>query len=96
MAGTVPIPGNLSMANLAATITSTEQLEFKQLTALTIDSGSNPPRNLGTFINQPNQLGELAIVAAGTASTGTKLLSTKVNVLSILTSVDLYRLPLEP
>jgi hypothetical protein len=96
MVGDVPIPGNLSMADLAATITVNEQLGFTQLVALKIDDGSAPPRNIGTFINQPNQLGELAIVAAGAASTGTKLFSTKVYVLSNLTSVDVYRLPIAP
>ncbi len=96
MVGDIPISGNLSMADLAATITANEQLEFKQLTALMIDTGSNPPKNLGTFINQPDQLGELAIVAAGAASAGTKLFSTKVYLLSKLTNVDLYRLPIAP
>ena len=47
MVGIVPIPGNLSMANLAATITATEQLDFNELTALTVDTGIQPAEKPG-------------------------------------------------
>ena len=46
MAGTIPVAGNLSMDNLAATLTKEEQLTFSQLTGLTPDESTTPPRNL--------------------------------------------------
>jgi hypothetical protein len=93
MAGTIPVDdGNLSMDDLAATLTSQEQLAFEQLTVLTIDPAK--PRNLATFIDQPNQVGKLAIVAKDAASQGTKILSTTAFVSGAKTDIDVYRLPL--
>lgn len=92
MAGTYPVDGNLSMANLAATLTSKEQLEFLQLTGLAVDPAQ--ARNMATFINQNNQLGKLTIVAKGATSQGTKILSTTVYISGTKTDVDIYRLPL--
>jgi hypothetical protein len=80
------------MPDLAATLTTEEQLKFEQLTVLAIDPAK--PQNLATFINQPNQLGQLAIVARGAASQGTKILSPTVLIGGTKTAVDVYRLPL--
>jgi hypothetical protein len=92
MAGTIPVAGNLTMENLAATLTSEEQLGFVQLTGLAADT--NAIRNLAIFINQPTNLGPLAICASGIPSAGTKVLSTSVYVSGAQTQVDIYRLPL--
>lgn len=92
MAGTYPVDGNLSAQDLAATLTSKEQLEFMQLTGLAIDT--TQPRNQATFISQNNQLGKLAIVAKGAASQGLKILSPTVYISGAKTDVDVYRLPL--
>jgi hypothetical protein len=92
MAGTYPVDGNLSMADLAATLTSKEQLEFLELTGLAADG--TQPRNLATFKNQNNQLGSLAIVAKGASSPGTKILSTNAYISGTKTDIDVYRLPL--
>jgi len=94
MAGTIPVDGNLSMDNLAATMTSEEQLGFERLTALAVDT--TQPRNLATFDNEQNQLGKLAVVAKDAASPGTKILSANVYISAIKTDVDVYRLPLTP
>lgn len=91
MAGTYPVDGSLTVEILASTLTSKEQLEFMQLTVLTVDSAQ--ARNLATFINQNDQLGELAVVAKGAASQGTKVLSTTVYIGGTKTEVDVYRLP---
>lgn len=93
MAGTVPVAGNLTMENLAATLTRNEQLAFEQVTALTIDP--TQVRNLVTTVSQPQQLGALSICAAGAAIQGTKVLSTTVYISGAKTNIDLYRLPLE-
>jgi hypothetical protein len=92
MVGTSPVSGDLSMDNLAATLTGEEQSQFEQLTALVVDPAV--ARNLATFISQPKQLGELSICASGAASTGTKLLSTTAYVSGKQTKIDVYRLPL--
>jgi hypothetical protein len=92
MAGQIPVAGNLSMGDLAATLTSEEQLGFEQLTGLVTDS--TQARNLATFINQANQLGKLAIVASGATSAGTKVLSATVYINGTKTAVDVYRLAL--
>ena len=92
MAGTVPVAGNLSMQDLAATLTSAEQLNFEQLTGLAVDT--TQARNLATFISQNNQLGELAIVAKAGPSRGTKILSTTAYISGTTTDVDIYRLPM--
>jgi hypothetical protein len=90
MAGTVPVSGDLTMDNLAATLTRREQTAFEQVTALSIDS--TQARNLVTTVNQPQQLGALSICAAGAASQGTKILSTTVYISGAKTNIDLYRL----
>lgn len=92
MAGTVPVSGDLSMANLAATLTRREQLAFEQVTALTIDS--TQARNLVTMVSQTRQLGAISICAAGTPSAGTKILSTAAYISGTKKNVDLFRLPL--
>jgi hypothetical protein len=94
MPGTVPVNGNYSMGDLANYLTTKEQLDFTQLTALTVDSVSGQQRNLATFIAQPNQLGPLAICAKGATSQGTKLLSTTAYISNAETSIDVYRLAL--
>ena len=91
MVVTFPVAGNLSTQDLAATLTSAEQLNFEQLTALTFDT--TQARNLATFISQSNQLGKLAIVAKGAASQGTKILSTTVYISSAKMGINVYRLP---
>lgn len=94
MPGTVPVNGNYSMGDLANYLTEKEQLDFTQLTALTIDSVTGQQRNLATFTPQPNQLGPLAICAKGASSSGTKLFTTTVYVSNAQTSIDVYRLAL--
>ncbi len=91
MAGTIPVSGSLSMDDLANTLTRREQLDFEQVTALSIDT--TQARNLVTTVNQPNQLGALSICAAGTINPGTKVLSTTAYVSGAQTSIDLYRQP---
>ena len=91
MAGTAPVAGDLSMANLAATLTRREQLAFEQVTALTFDP--TQARNLVTTVAQAQQLGALAVCAAGAASNGTKILSATVYISGAKTAIDLYRLP---
>jgi len=92
MAGTVPISGDLSMADLADRLIKQEQLGFQQVTALAKDT--TQVRNLMTTVSQPNQLGALTIVAAGGASPGTKVLSANVYISGTATDIDLYRQPL--
>lgn len=92
MAGTTPVSGDLSMDDLAATLTSDEQLGFQQVTGLAIDT--TQPRNLVTTISQNTQLGALSIVAKGAASSGTKVLSSTVYISGAKTDVDVFRLQL--
>ncbi len=92
MVGTIPVAGNLSMADLAATLTRNEQA-FTRLTTLTVDTRGGSPQNLATFVNDDDQLGKLAIVAKGAASQGTKILSPTVYISGAETDVDVYRLP---
>lgn len=87
-----PVASNLSMQNLAATLTTEEQLAFKQLTGLAADSAM--ARNLATFINQGDQLGRLLIVARGESARGEKVLSTNAYISGTKTDIDVYRLPL--
>jgi hypothetical protein len=89
MAGTVPVSGDLTMDNLAATLTRREQSAFEQVTALSIDSPQT--RNLVTTVSQPQQLGALSICAAGAANQGTKILSTTAYISGAKTNIDLYR-----
>jgi hypothetical protein len=96
MVGTVPAPGDLSKSDLAAWLTEKEQLDFTQLTALTVDPAEDKKRNLATFIDQPDQLGPLSIIADGEASGGTKLLSTTAYVSGKQTKIDVYRLTPTP
>lgn len=91
MAGTTPVPGDLTMVDLAAALTRREQLAFEQVTALTIDS--TQVRNLVTTVSQTKQLGALTICAAGASSQGTKVLSTTAYISGTKTAIDLYRLP---
>jgi len=90
MVGTNPVPGNLSMEELAATLTSEEQLGFERLTALVIDPAQ--PRNLATFVADTTQLGALVVCASGSAGGGEKILSTMAYVSGAVTKVDVYRL----
>jgi hypothetical protein len=90
MAGTVPVSGDLTMDDLAATLTRREQSAFEQVTALTIDPAQT--RNLVTTVSQPQQLGALSICAAGAASQGTKILSTTAYISGTKTNINLYRL----
>jgi hypothetical protein len=94
MAGTFPVNGNYSVDDLANYLTTKEQLDFTQLTALTIDSTTGHQRNLATFVAQPNQLGPIAICAKGANSPGTKLFSTTAYISNAQTSIDVYRLAL--
>lgn len=90
MAGTVPVSGDLSMADLAATLTRREQLSFEQVTALSIDS--TQARNLVTTVGQDQMLGTLQICASGASNKGTKVLSTTAYISGKQTRIDLYRL----
>lgn len=94
MAGTLPAPGDKSMLDLAGYLTQKEQLDFLQLTALTVDPAPAANRNLATYINQDAQLGALAIVAQAAASQGTRILSTTAYISGTKTDIDVYRLPL--
>jgi hypothetical protein len=89
MAGTVPVSGRLSMQDLAATLTLREQLDFEQVTGLTVDP--TQLRNLVTTVDQLDQLGALAVCAAGAAQDGTKILSTTAYISGDQTEIDLYR-----
>ena len=90
MAGTAPVSGDLTNQQLAATLTRREQLAFERVTALTIDT--TQARNLVTTVSEPQQLGAISIVAAGTPSQGTKVLSTTAYISGSKTNIDLYRL----
>lgn len=92
MPANVPISGSLTMDNLAASLTVHEQLVFQEVTALTVDK--TQIRNLVTTIDQPNQLGALAICASGAQCAGTKLFSTTVYISGSKSAVDVYRLQL--
>lgn len=92
MIGTLPVPANLSMTDLASLLTIKEQLTFVQLVALSADPGRE--LNLATYIDQPEQLGALAIVSMGVSSPGTKILSTTVYIMNAKAAIDVYRLPL--
>jgi hypothetical protein len=89
MAGTVPVSGRLSMQDLAATLTLREQLDFEQVTGLTVDP--TQLRNLVTTVDQLDQLGALVVCAAGAVQDGTKILSTIVYISGDQTEIDLYR-----
>lgn len=90
MAGTYPVDGNLSMADLAAKLTAKERTEFLRLTGLTADSIRI--RNLATFVIESYRQGNVAIVAAGAASRGTLLLSSPIYIGGAKIRVDVYRL----
>ncbi len=92
MAGTIPVAGNLSIEDMAATLTSHEQLAFEQVTGLMVDP--TRPRNLVTTVAQMHQLGPLDLCPSGQPSHGTRILSTTVYILGERTAVDLFRLPL--
>ncbi len=86
----VPISGTLTMDVLAASLTTNEQLNFQEVTALAADS--TQVQNLVTTKDQPNQLGALSLCATGATSPGTKLFSTTVYISSEKKAVDVYRL----
>ncbi len=90
MAGTVPVSGDFTMQKLADTLTRREQLADERVTALTIDT--TQPRNLVTTVSEPQQLGALAICAAGGSNPGTKMFSTTAYISGAKTKIDLYRL----
>jgi hypothetical protein len=90
MPANVPITGTLTMDNLAASLTVHEQLMFQQVTALKVDLIQ--VRNLVTTVDQPDQLGALAICAKGAQSAGTKLFSTTAYISGVKSAVDVYRL----
>jgi hypothetical protein len=92
MLGTVPIAGTYLMGDLANILTSQEQLDRSQVTALTVDTAAGSTGNLVTFVAQTNQLGSLAICACDADNPGTKLLSTTININGTATKVDVYRL----
>ncbi len=94
MPGIIPVPGDLTLDGLAATLTKNEQLAIERTTALAIDTSQ--PRNLVTteIYDGDVQLGKLAIVARGADSPGTKFLSPTVYISGAKTDVDVYRLPL--
>jgi hypothetical protein len=96
MVGTKPIAGTYQMGDLANILTSQEQLDYTQVTALTMDTASGSQGNLVTFITQPKQLGRLSICASGVTSQGTKIFSTTIYINGTQTAVDVYRLPLTP
>ena len=90
MTGTVPVAGELSLANLSASLTYHEQLEFLRVTALVVDPAQ--PRNLVTFVDEQNDLGPIAVCAKDATSPGTKLFTTNIYVEKTKTDVDVYRL----
>ncbi|HWG21345.1 MAG TPA: hypothetical protein VG225_12515 [Terracidiphilus sp.] len=90
MAGTIPVAGDMKVENLAATLTTEEQLKFERLTVLEVDP--NKVGNLATFENEPKRKGALAIVARGVNSPGIKILSPTVFISGTKTDVDVYRL----
>ena len=85
------ISGNLTLADLASSLTAQEQLNFQQVTGLA--AHATQVLNVVTTVDQPKQLGILSIVASGKPSPGAKLLSETVYVLGVKTPVDVYRLP---
>jgi hypothetical protein len=98
MVGKIPAPGDLSMSDLAAYLTDKEQLNFTQVTELTIDSAAEKKRNMATYIAHPDQLGALLICASGekpAQTTDTKPpLSTTAYISGSKAAIDIYRLPL--
>jgi hypothetical protein len=96
MVGTIPIPENFchSMGDLANSLTSQEQLDRTQVTALSMDTKTGSQGNLVTFEAQPNQLGRLVICASGAGNEGTKIISAAtIYINGTQTKVDVYRLP---
>jgi hypothetical protein len=90
MSANIPILGTLTMDNLASSLTVHEQLVFQEVTALTVDT--TRVGNLVTTVDQPNELGALAICASGAQSAGTKLFSTNAYISGVKSAVDVYRL----
>ncbi len=89
MAGEITVSGNLTMENLAATLTKLEQVGFEQVTGLAIDPAQ--VRNRVTTVAQTQQLGVLSICTAGAAHDGTKILTAKVYISGVTKAIDLYR-----
>lgn len=94
MLGTIPAPGDMSMLDLGSYLTEKEQLNFAQLTALTVDPAAGSTKNRATYIDQPAQLGAIVIVAKGASSEGTKFLSTTAFISGTKADIDVYRLAL--
>ena len=92
MPGILPMPGNLSMDDLAGRLTKHEQLLFEEITALVQDPDATLKRNRATFVDQVNQTGSVAIVSRGAACGGKKIVSTNVYILGVPTDVDVYRM----
>ena len=94
MTGTVPVSGQLSMQQLADTLTKYEQLDFQRVTGLVADHANS--RNLVTFTPESQRLGRIAIFATGNASSGTKFLSAIALISGAETHIDLCRLAVTP
>jgi len=92
--GQVPVPGNLSLSDLANELSYQEAVNFTQLTALTADP-TTVSRNLATYKNRTTPITNLAIVPTDTGSPGTAITAnTTIYVSGTKTAVDVYRLPL--
>jgi len=98
MVGTIPAPGDMSMSGLAAYLTDKEQLNFTQLTELTVDPAAEKKLNMATYIAHPDQLGALLICASGKKpdqkTDTTAPLPTTAYISGSKTAIDIYRLPL--
>lgn len=92
MSYTKPVSGDLSMENLAASLTTYEQLVFEKVSVLKADATSS--KNILTLEDCPDQLGALFICKAGGASGGNKLFTTTAFISGHKLDVDVYRLPL--
>ncbi len=89
MTGTVPIPGSLTLQELADKLNRHEQLGSEQVTGLGMDP--THARNLLTTIAQAQQLKPLVLCTAGTDTPGDKILSATVYVVGVATDIDVYR-----
>ncbi len=94
MTGTVPVSGQLSLQQLADTLTKYEQYDFQRVTGLVADHAGS--RNLVTLTPEPQRLGRIAVASTGSTGSGVKFLSAIVYVSGVETHVDLYRLPIAP
>ena len=92
MSSTKAVSGDLSMEDLAASLTTYEQLVFEEVKDLKADDATS--KNIVTIVDCPNQLGALFICKAGGASGGNKLFSATAFISDHKMEVDVYRLPL--